>query len=249
MLDHDLSHKTRYDRLIVVKQLFKWAARNRLVETNPLAAAELIRQPSPSPQPCFTPEQVGLLLANAHPDDRPLFGVMAYAGLRYGEVRDLEWGDIEFAEAGGFICVSRGGSAGTTKGGRPRRVPLHPVLSQLLGSVARRGPRVFYCRHYLGRVGKLRPLVERVLLMSLKKLCRDCGLVHPNRYKLHTFRHAFCSMCARNSVAYRYALGWMGHRRSDVLDHYYHMFDATALAAIRTIAYPMPAPAPRDFEI
>ena len=44
-------------------------------------------------------------------------------------------------------------------------------------------------------------------------------------------------MCARNNISYKYALEWMGHRSSDILDLYYTMFDDTAEAAMRTIQY------------
>jgi hypothetical protein len=116
MIDDGFSHKTRYDRLIVLKQMFKWAARTRLISDDPLAAAELIRKPGPTPQPCFTPEQVGELLARAKAEDRTVFAMMAYAGLRFGEARDLQWSDLRFDRgSGGFIHVLRGGSGGTRR--------------------------------------------------------------------------------------------------------------------------------------
>ena len=39
------------------------------------------------------------------------------------------------------------------------------------------------------------PVDERRLLRSLKRLCRRCKFTKPDQYKLHTFRHAFASMC------------------------------------------------------
>lgn len=71
---------------------------------------------------------------------------------------------------------------------------------------------------------------------------RRCKFVNPEQYKLHTFRHAFASMCARNNISYKYALEWMGHRNSDILDLYYTMFGDTAEVAIKTIEYPSNKP-------
>jgi integrase len=241
MLDEGFSHKTRYDRLIVVKQMFKWAARTGLIPTNPLAAVDLIRKPAPTPQPCFTPEQVGELLFRAAAEDKPVIALMAYAGLRFGEVRDLRWSDLGFNRgAAGFIHVMRGGSGETTKSGRPRQIPMHPTLREILLRVPRRSERVFLCRWRQPGRAAWRPLVERTVLMSLKRLCRACGFEGAERFKLHSLRHAFCSMCARNNVSYKYALVWLGHRDSQMLDYYYHAFDETAEAAIRTINYPTP---------
>lgn len=45
-------------------------------------------------------------------------------------------------------------------------------------------------------------------------------------------------MCARNNVAYKYALEWMGHTDSQILDLYYTMYDDVAGQAIKTIEYP-----------
>jgi integrase len=72
-------------------------------------------------------------------------------------------------------------------------------------------------------------------------LCKKCKFDNPKQYKLHTFRHAFASMCARNNVSHKYALEWMGHSSSEILDLYYTMFDDVAEAAMKTIVY---APSP-----
>jgi integrase len=79
-------------------------------------------------------------------------------------------------------------------------------------------------------------------------MCRECGFEDAERFKLHSLRHAFCSMCARNNISYKYALMWLGHRDSQMLDYYYHAFDETAEAAIRTINYPLPTSAASALE-
>ncbi len=75
------------------------------------------------------------------------------------------------------------------------------------------------------------------MIAELKELCAKLEFPNPRQYKLHTFRHAFASMCPRNNVSYKYALQFMGHKNSDILDMYYTMFDSTAELAISTIAY------------
>ncbi len=74
-------------------------------------------------------------------------------------------------------------------------------------------------------------------MVSIKELCKDCGFPDWQKYKLHTFRHAFASMCSRSQVSVKYALNWMGHRNSDILDMYITMFNETQEMAIRTINY------------
>ena len=44
-------------------------------------------------------------------------------------------------------------------------------------------------------------------------------------------------MCARNNTSYKYALQFMGHKNSEILDLYYTMYDDTAADAIGAIQY------------
>ena len=237
MINGGLSEKTRYDRLIIVKQLFKWAYRARRIGTNPFDGISL-QKPEATEQPCFTPRQVATLLDRADPRQRVIFATMAYAGLRFGECRELRWGALHLDRGRyGFIAVRRGGSSGKTKSGRIRHVPIHAKLRELLDDHPRTFDHVFTSRPSEKYPDGGGPIDERRLLTSLKRLCRRCKFANPDQYKLHTFRHTFASMCARNNISYKYALEWMGHQSSEILDLYYKMFDETAEAAMATIDY------------
>lgn len=209
-----------------------------MISANPLQRAK-VKEPSPTVQPCFEPEQVQALIdAVTNPTERALYAVLAYAGLRFGEVRTLRWSDVVMpTDRPGHILIRDGGSAGRPKDHDFRRVPLNPTLRSILSTLPRIGDLAFYSapskRHPLGG----RPLNESTWLKRLKTACARCGFVNPQQYKLHTFRHAFASMCARNNVAYRYALAWIGHSSSDILDLYFKQFDSAADAAIATIDY------------
>jgi integrase len=115
-MEDGLYSKTRSDRLTIVKQLFKWGhGKGKLLATNPLAD-EGIPPAESREQPCFSPPQVRVLLQQADPHEAAIFTVMAFAGLRVGEVRELDWADIDFSQGThGWITVRRGGSNNTTK--------------------------------------------------------------------------------------------------------------------------------------
>jgi integrase len=237
MIASNLSEKTRYDRLIIIKQLMKWAHRARRIGANPFDGIS-IQKPEATEQPCFTPQQVVTLLDKADPRERIIFATMAYAGLRFGECRELRWSTV-LCDRGrhGFIAVRRGGSSGKTKSKRVRHIPIHSELRELFDASTQMFDRVFTARPSDKHPDGGGPIDERRLLRSLKRLCRRCEFVNPDQYKLHTFRHAFASMCARNNISYKYALEWMGHKSSDILDLYYTMYDETAEAAMATIDY------------
>ncbi len=237
-----LHGKTRGDRLTIIKQWFKFATvktKPPMLAVNPIVGEE-IEEAESSPQPCFTPEQVSVLLENACKDhERVIFAVFSYLGLRFGEVRDLEWSDFDFKQGDhGWVTIQRGGSSGRTKGKTNRRIPVNPSLRQILDEVP--GPRegrMFSQRPSKKYPNGGRPLNGDKLLKSLKRLCKRCKFPNPEQYKIHTFRHAFASMLARNNVAYKQALGWMGHKDSDILNLYIKLFDPDAEKAMKTLVY------------
>jgi len=58
-----------------------------------------------------------------------MFAVGVFAGLRPGEIRSLQWGDVDFGS--GLIHVRRSDD-GPVKDGESRPVPLSPVLADVL---------------------------------------------------------------------------------------------------------------------
>jgi len=197
-----------------------------------------VRKPPPTEQPCFTTEQITILLANADEVLRPRFATLAYTGMRFGELLDLRWADVHLdGPNGGFIHIKRGG-AQLTKGRKARKVPIHKELRPLLESLPRNGKLVFPAGKSKKHPNGDGPMNERRLLRSLKRLCTRCELDNPEQYTLHTFRHAFASKMARNNISHRYALSFMGQSSSKFLDIYYTMYDADARVAIDTIEFP-----------
>ena len=209
-----------------------------LLTVNPIAKQK-VKDAESSAQPCL-PEQVEKLLKDACQDhEAVIFAVMAYLGLRFGEVRDLMWSDFNFDQGKfGWVNIQRGGSDDTTKGQTSRRIPVNEALRKALDTLPRgEGGRIFSQRASTHYPNGDRPLNERRLLMSLKRLCKRCKFDNPKQYKLHTFRHAFASMLAKSNVSYKYALEFMGHKDSKILDLYYKMFDKTAELAMASIRY------------
>jgi integrase len=244
-LSKTMSPKTISVILILLKQLFKWGAgRGKLLRVNPIAEV-MVPEPPPTPQPCFTPDQVRMLLEKAKPHQKPIFATLAYLGLRIGELVALRWEDVLFDRGeNGVVHICRGGSNGTTKGKRNRVIPIHPELKPILQSLPRIASTVF-TRPPSKRSGKVGlPLHDRHLLVCVKELCKECGFPNAEQYKLHTFRHAFASMCARSQVSSKYALRWMGHQNSEILDMYTTIYDDVAATAISTINYGGSTPQP-----
>jgi integrase len=140
----------------------------------------------------------------------------------------------------GFDVAAR---ADTTKNGTSRMIPLNGELRKILdGHPHHPDGRVFHQRPSKKYPSGDRPLSERRILRSLKRLCKRCGFENPKQYKLHTFRHAFASMLARANVPYQHALEFMGHEDSDILKMYITMFDKDAEKHIASIVYTLEIP-------
>ena len=223
-----LSEKSIYNETIVIKQLFKWAAKNGYLSRNLLETICLAKVQSHK-QPCFTMEQVELLLSNAETWAVPMFAMLAFTGVRIGELRQLRWEDTDFDL--NVIHINRGGSDGKTKNKEDRFIPIHSTkLKPILQTLPRKSDLVFNMPN-----GK--PVSDKKLRAYLKNLCRQCGFTKPWQYKLHTFRHFFASYCAQQNLSYKYVLEWMGHSSSAVLDMYFTMNDRQALVAMNSLSF------------
>lgn len=223
LADKDYAPKTIEGILILTKQVFKWGWRQRQLQEYRLASATVAKAKA-RPQPCFTSDQVDQIIEQSEGEDKAAFALMGYAGLRIGEVEQLRWEDFREKNGGlAMMHIRRGGSTGSTKDKEDRFVPVHPKIAPHLEPRKKSG-EVFST------------IAERTLLQRLKGLCKACKFDEPDRYKLHSFRHHFASLCANHGVAYRKALAWLGHSSSDMLDLYYHLHDEDSQQAMRALA-------------
>ncbi|MBA2298441.1 MAG: site-specific integrase, partial [Actinobacteria bacterium] len=146
-----LSARTINRNLTRLNGIFRRAIRAHGLRDNP--AAHVDRQPirASGDFRVFTPRELERLFNAALSDqDRAMFAVAAYAGLRMGELRALTWGDIEFDRQ--VLHVRRSyvlGKLELPKSGRVRSVPLIPQAAMPLSALRRRavltaaGDRVF----------------------------------------------------------------------------------------------------------
>ena len=223
-----LSDKSIYGETVLLKQLFKWAEKTGRLSRNALALLRFDKVKSRL-QPCYTIEQVELLLANAEPWAVPMFATLAYTGIRIGELQQLQWEDVDFE--GNVLHIRRGGSSGRTKNRQDRLIPIHgSKLKPLLQTLPRSSQLVFL----MPNGSKVNP---KSLLRYLKRLCGDCGFKNPQQYKVHTFRHFFASYCAQQNRSYKYVLAWMGHSSSDILDLYFKINDREAQRAMNDLSF------------
>lgn len=115
--------------------------------------------------------------------DRLLLTVMAYGGLRRGELVGLDWDDVDMSRR--LLRVRK------AKGGRQRTIPIHPALVPL------------FAEYYATRV----PLIEQAVFVGVqgarlhytqlgqvfRHYVEAAGVNERKRITPHTLRHVFAS--------------------------------------------------------
>jgi integrase/recombinase XerC len=205
--------------LAALRSLYKWLAREGIVEQNPAKLVATPRLPKKLPRVPTLEEMNGLLDSRmpdnaAFPDrDRAIFELLYGCGLRNSELVGIELGDIE--EANGVILV-RG------KGKKQRYVPLEGAAAEAL--TAYRAVRRQFLqernkstqRLFINRRGG--PLTTRSVARIVKQIAMARGLppdIHP-----HTLRHAFGTHMLSEGADLRAIQELLGHERLSTTQKY-----------------------------
>jgi integrase len=219
--DRDLSHATINKYVAAIAKLdaglraLGWRAK----AAPPLVSAELYGRHAdarPAPFSAAEAERIIEHLRRTCPDRRLALAAEAAwrGGLRISEVAGLRLSEI--SPTGSSLKLD----GHSTKGGRPRVVPLDaegkPFFQALRGMAERHG-RDYFFRDHKG--------LPRELQRWLRRACRELGIGHS---RVHDFRAAYANQLyerltlagASDWQARREVAQALGHGRVDVLRHY-----------------------------
>lgn len=85
---------TMNNELKVLSCILKFGVENNYLEEIPRIRRVKIQKKSPR---FLYVDEIGKVIAAAHPNSRAMLQLMIFTGLRKGEVRHLEWGDVDLA--------------------------------------------------------------------------------------------------------------------------------------------------------
>jgi integrase len=167
-----------------------------------------------------SPEQASALLAALRNDDRVVWALALYAGLRRGELMALRWEDVDLAS--GIIRVERSWDDKArvfvepkSRAGR-RRVPVAGVLRDLLVEHKLRRRGVLVVPGLDGGPFRGSAFADRAL-----RAWKRVGL---ETITLHEARHTFASMMIAAGVNARALASYMGHSSVTITyDRYGHL--------------------------
>ena len=205
--------------LAALRSMYKWLAREGMVQQNPAKLVATPKLPKKLPR-VPTMEEINGVLNTEMPDsasfperDRAILELLYGCGLRNSELVGIELGDIE--EANGVILV-RG------KGKKQRYVPLEGVAAEVLQVYRTVRQKVLSeagkntKRLFINQRGG--PLTTRSVARIVKQIAVSRGLprdIHP-----HTLRHAFGTHMLSEGADLRAIQELLGHERLSTTQKY-----------------------------
>jgi integrase len=206
-----LSARSMSNEAVMLKSLFKWAKQRGFVKESPLEGMK-VNRPIPQPRGGPTLVDVRRILKSAREPRRTQYTVLAFTGMRSGELQRLRVEDIDLR--GNWIhIVSREGAE--TKTGHSRKVPIHPRLKPVLEALPKTGPWLFTAPasrkypqggHWIS-TKHLNEDFQRLLMAVGVAVGRKAG-----GFSIHSLRNSFETMCVNAGIPQRVVDTWLGHR-------------------------------------
>jgi integrase len=215
-----LSPSTVRNTLIPLRAIYRRALARGVVTVNPTHGLQLPAV-SGRRERIASPDEAARLLEAVDSSDRALWATAMYAGLRMGEIRALQWSDVDLA--GGVLRVERSWDEKArepveTKNRGKRRVPLIPAFRDLLIEHkldTRRDEGLVF------GVAADRPFTPSAARRRADRAWTAAGL---ERITLHEARHTYGSLLIAAGVNAKAISSYMGHSSIDVtFDVYGHL--------------------------
>lgn len=219
-ISESLSPKTASEVVKVVRKCREWNTETYdLREFNPFKAIRTPKIPKGRVE-FWTSDEVERILSKA-PNSayRALWGLMAYAGLRFSEARNLRVENVH----GGVITVLNG------KGGKNAELPISRKLDGLIAPFMK------------GRSDGLLIPADQAQMRSDRaiiqlKIAVGIAQVEGGEVSHHKLRHSFASELLRRGTNPRTVQELMRHSSIDTLfDHYAHVLRSDLVDAVEKI--------------
>lgn len=157
------------------------------------------------------------------PDERTLFSIGLYTGLRVGDCATLKWSEIDFARR---VIVRT--PMKTKRYGTAVTVPMHPALFAELD--ARSKALGEGSEYVLPRFAEL--YLKTSKCKAAARVFERSGL---KGVSFHSLRHTFCSAALSNGVSLDVVRKLVGHTSAKMTDRYSHLSDEAMQKAVASI--------------
>jgi len=212
-----LGHRTVYDKLVVVLQLFKRHGKSGLIAASDWPKyVETIR-------PIYEREEIQTILNHATGDEAIFLKFMLGSGFRDQEAQHVCWRDLDFLHSQVRVTAKARWDF-RPKNWEERVVPLPSALIdqlQRLKEIRNALPTELVFPNKRGNPNRENDTIVKRVAYRAKLNCGQCVTKHGNKcaqgpycqhFFLHKFRHTFATEHLRHGVDIRTLQTWMGHR-------------------------------------
>ena len=212
--------------LETLKTMIRWGRSEGLVTNTAVDDVRRLKQPLPKPANPYTPDQVNTIAQGCeHLRDATMIRLAAYSGLRWSELRALEWADIDL-DAGTInltraIDVDR--SVKSTKSDRHRIVPILAPGIDALRAWRKSGPGPKLCPLVFPTSSGTAMAESNWYGQRLPKIREACGI----SFGLHELRDTYASILIQSGIGEAELTLWLGHRSIQVtISRYAKLFES-----------------------
>lgn len=237
-------------------QVFNFAVKMKLITENPMRDITLPKRDHKQSDNFFNVDELHDFLAIVKAEesykDYALFRLLAYSGLRKGELYSLKWSDIDFDKQILSITKNLGRIRGKAVEKRTknrfsvRQIPLDDGTISILREWKVRSKKEKeqlsvtpfidndYMFTFVDRDGKIQPLYQDYINYNLKRIIDKHNL---KKISPHGFRHTHATLMIEIGVDPVNAARRLGHASSQMtLDTYSHVTEAGGERTIKKFA-------------
>jgi integrase len=213
-----------------LKRLYKWAAEEDLVPKDPFA--KLTIPPCGKRERVLTRGELAKLYLVSYRAFRRLLFCQIHTIARPGEIRNLTWGQIDWANRV-IVLEKFKGKAKRRDKLRARAIPLDWKVLRMLRNLFRKSPdqtptgRVFRSPRYN------EPWTANGVRCAMRVARKRAGLNGGGeRVVCYTLRHTGATNAIREGVELKHVAEVMGHARTSTTERYVHLNTADVVSAI-----------------
>lgn len=200
--------------IVTYKTLFRDEVAKRHITHSPMAHIRSVPVERARPEFYTKPELDAFFNQRMPEAFREAFMGLLLTGMRFAELANLHWGDIDFNAQ--LIRIESRETHRTKTRNAVRAIPMDPQLKEMLMRMAAdpRSPVYPFC------TGEGNQLRERKMLAVCKGIAKRAGIT--SRAFLHKFRHTFATFAVRNGVSLEDLKELLGHASITETEVYAH---------------------------
>src|SRR4051812_32728268 len=206
---------TRARKLAAIRELFRFLEGSGAIHRSPTVGLETPKKEKRSRSYLQPDEYRAMLsLAGSNPRDFCILQLFLQTGLRLTELREVKLSDVDLKA--GILRVQVG------KGMQERELSLEGKATRAIKSYLKVRPKVVYDHLFLNQYGE--PISPRGIQKLVTKYTRAAGI--KKKTGVHSLRHTFATIKAKQGVSPFRLRKWLGHARLDTTQIYVHMAES-----------------------